>query len=122
MRRFWKLLLRKSLPPTALAGLQYAVFGLGDSGYVKYNVRVFVGVGACVLCQHHVGRVLNARPDSYGTPGSGAVPCMHPNATTTTTTTTTTITTTRLPPRSSTAACQRWVRARCWTLGWATTR
>lgn len=38
MRRFWKLLLRKNLPATILAGTNYAVFGLGDSGYVKYNV------------------------------------------------------------------------------------
>jgi len=38
MKKFWKLLLRKSLPATALLGMQYAVFGLGDSGYVKYNV------------------------------------------------------------------------------------
>jgi hypothetical protein len=38
MRRFWKLLLRKNLPPTILAGTKFAVFGLGDSGYVKYNV------------------------------------------------------------------------------------
>lgn len=40
MRRFWRLLLRKSLPPTALAGLAYAAFGLGDSGYLQYNVRL----------------------------------------------------------------------------------
>lgn len=39
MRRFWRALLRKSLPPSTLAGLAYAVFGLGDSGYVQYNVR-----------------------------------------------------------------------------------
>jgi sulfite reductase alpha subunit-like flavoprotein len=38
MRRFWRMLLRKNLPGDLLAGLQYAVFGLGDSGYVKYNV------------------------------------------------------------------------------------
>jgi sulfite reductase alpha subunit-like flavoprotein len=38
MRRFWKLLLRKNLPSSILAGTNYAVFGLGDSGYVKYNV------------------------------------------------------------------------------------
>lgn len=38
MRKFWKLLLRKNLPPTILSGVNYAVFGLGDSGYVKYNV------------------------------------------------------------------------------------
>jgi sulfite reductase alpha subunit-like flavoprotein len=38
MRKFWRLLLRKNLPGDLLAGLHYAVFGLGDSGYVKYNV------------------------------------------------------------------------------------
>lgn len=38
MRKFWKLLLRKNLPPNVLSGVSYAVFGLGDSGYVKYNV------------------------------------------------------------------------------------
>ncbi len=38
MRAFWRFLLRKSLPPGSLAGLSYAVFGLGDSGYVQYNV------------------------------------------------------------------------------------
>eukprot|EP00878_Enallax_costatus_P037405 GHUV01042247.1.p3 GENE.GHUV01042247.1~~GHUV01042247.1.p3 ORF type:complete len:124 (+),score=30.24 GHUV01042247.1:1675-2046(+) len=38
MRKFWKLLLRKNLPPSILSGVNYAVFGLGDSGYVKYNV------------------------------------------------------------------------------------
>ena len=38
MRRFWRMLLRKSLSPGCLAGLQFAVFGLGDSNYPKYNV------------------------------------------------------------------------------------
>lgn len=38
MRKFWRLLLRKSLPTDLLLGMHYAVFGLGDSGYVKYNV------------------------------------------------------------------------------------
>jgi hypothetical protein len=38
MRKFWRMLLRKNLPADLLTGLQYAVFGLGDSGYVKYNV------------------------------------------------------------------------------------
>ena len=42
---FWKFLLRKSLPPDSLSGLQYAVFGLGDSGYPKYNVREGEGEG-----------------------------------------------------------------------------
>lgn len=39
MKKFWKLLLRKNLPANVLLGTSYAVFGLGDSGYVKYNVR-----------------------------------------------------------------------------------
>jgi sulfite reductase alpha subunit-like flavoprotein len=38
MRAFWKFLLRKSLGPQWLAGTRFAVFGLGDSGYQKYNV------------------------------------------------------------------------------------
>jgi len=29
--------LRKTLPATALQGLQYTVFGMGDSSYAKYN-------------------------------------------------------------------------------------
>ena len=32
MKRFWRFLLRKSLPANSLAGMQTAVFGLGDSG------------------------------------------------------------------------------------------
>jgi sulfite reductase alpha subunit-like flavoprotein len=39
MRRFWRFLLRKSLAADSLAATRYAVFGLGDSGYVKFNVR-----------------------------------------------------------------------------------
>eukprot|EP00873_Tetraselmis_striata_P027357 jgi/Tetstr1/447621/TSEL_034982.t1 len=37
MRKFWKFLLRKSLSPDSLLGMSVAVFGLGDSGYQKYN-------------------------------------------------------------------------------------
>lgn len=40
MRSFWKFLLRKSLPPDSLAALKFAVFGLGDSTYVTYNVCI----------------------------------------------------------------------------------
>ena len=32
MRSFWGFLLRKSLPADSLSAVQYAVFGLGDSG------------------------------------------------------------------------------------------
>lgn len=45
MRRFWRFLLRKSLPPDSLAGLRFGVFGLGDSGYPQYNVRSRMGEG-----------------------------------------------------------------------------
>ncbi|KAJ2628582.1 NAPDH-dependent diflavin reductase, partial [Coemansia sp. RSA 1694] len=37
MKRFWRFLLRKSIPHDALASLQFAVFGLGDSSYQKFN-------------------------------------------------------------------------------------
>ena len=39
MRQFWRFLLRKALPPDCLAHLSFAVFGLGDSSYPRYNVR-----------------------------------------------------------------------------------
>ena len=32
MKRFWRFLLNKSLPPLSLTQLLYTVFGLGDSG------------------------------------------------------------------------------------------
>lgn len=38
MRAFWRSLLRKSLSHSWLASSRVAVFGLGDSGYQKYNV------------------------------------------------------------------------------------
>ncbi|XP_062205780.1 NADPH-dependent diflavin oxidoreductase 1-like isoform X2 [Phragmites australis] len=37
MKGFWKYLLPKHLGARWLEGLHYAVFGLGDSGYQKYN-------------------------------------------------------------------------------------
>ncbi|KAJ8954736.1 hypothetical protein NQ318_011431 [Aromia moschata] len=37
MKAFWKFLLKKSLPRDVLNNLRYAVFGLGDSSYVKFN-------------------------------------------------------------------------------------
>ncbi|KAJ3329479.1 NADPH-dependent diflavin oxidoreductase 1 [Blyttiomyces sp. JEL0837] len=37
MKRFWKFLLRKALPADSLSGMNYAVFGLGDSSYAKFN-------------------------------------------------------------------------------------
>ena len=37
-RPLWRTLLRKALPTDALAHCRVAVFGLGDSGYPRYNV------------------------------------------------------------------------------------
>uniref|UniRef100_A0ACD5W444 Uncharacterized protein n=1 Tax=Avena sativa TaxID=4498 RepID=A0ACD5W444_AVESA len=37
MKGFWRYLLKKELGARWLEGLRYAVFGLGDSGYQKYN-------------------------------------------------------------------------------------
>ncbi len=37
MQRFWRAMLRKSLPPTVFASVRVAVFGLGDSTYAKFN-------------------------------------------------------------------------------------
>jgi len=38
MKKSWRLLLRKNLPPDSLACQQFGVLGLGDSGYVKFNL------------------------------------------------------------------------------------
>lgn len=38
MKVTWQSMLRKSLSPQMLSQTQFAVFGLGDSGYVQYNV------------------------------------------------------------------------------------
>ncbi|XP_058009345.1 NADPH-dependent diflavin oxidoreductase 1 isoform X2 [Hevea brasiliensis] len=37
MKDFWRFLLQKNLTKHWLEGVHYAVFGLGDSGYQKYN-------------------------------------------------------------------------------------
>lgn len=37
LQNFWRFLLRKALPSDALSALRFAVFGLGDSAYVKFN-------------------------------------------------------------------------------------
>jgi sulfite reductase alpha subunit-like flavoprotein len=37
MKSFWRFLLLRSLPPTSLMDLHYAVLGLGDSSYAKFN-------------------------------------------------------------------------------------
>ncbi|KAF9438167.1 NADPH-dependent diflavin oxidoreductase 1 [Entomortierella beljakovae] len=37
MKKFWKFLLRKSHPSDALDHLEFTVFGMGDSSYIKFN-------------------------------------------------------------------------------------
>ncbi|XP_072739157.1 NADPH-dependent diflavin oxidoreductase 1 isoform X6 [Ciconia boyciana] len=37
MKMFWRFLFRKNLPPGSLCQLDYAVLGLGDSSYPKFN-------------------------------------------------------------------------------------
>ncbi|XP_030362724.1 NADPH-dependent diflavin oxidoreductase 1 isoform X4 [Strigops habroptila] len=37
MKLFWRFLFRKNLPPGSLCRLDYAVLGLGDSSYPKFN-------------------------------------------------------------------------------------
>ncbi|KAG0207149.1 NADPH-dependent diflavin oxidoreductase 1 [Mortierella sp. GBA30] len=37
MKKFWRFLLRKTHPADALDHMEYTVFGLGDSSYIKFN-------------------------------------------------------------------------------------
>ena len=37
MKKTWKFLLRKNLASSSLGHLDFAVFGLGDSSYPKFN-------------------------------------------------------------------------------------
>lgn len=39
LKVFWRFLLQRNLSKNWLEGMSYAVFGLGDSSYQKYNVR-----------------------------------------------------------------------------------
>ncbi|XP_027622065.1 NADPH-dependent diflavin oxidoreductase 1 isoform X2 [Tupaia chinensis] len=36
-QNFWRFIFRKSLPPTSLCRMDFAVLGLGDSSYTKFN-------------------------------------------------------------------------------------
>jgi len=38
MKKSWKMLLRKNLPPNSLAAQKFGVLGLGDSSYPKFNL------------------------------------------------------------------------------------
>ncbi|CAI5952368.1 unnamed protein product [Closterium sp. NIES-65] len=61
MKRFWRYLLRRSLPRDWLGGTRYAVFGLGDSAYQHFNAaakkvdRRMMDVGAVPLLPRGLG-------------------------------------------------------------------
>ncbi|CAN1731339.1 NADPH-dependent diflavin oxidoreductase 1 [Linum perenne] len=64
MKAFWRFLLQKNLRKSWLQGVHYAVFGLGDSGYQKFNLLQFVGkkldrrlydLGASVIVERGLG-------------------------------------------------------------------
>ncbi|KAG6412440.1 hypothetical protein SASPL_125119 [Salvia splendens] len=53
MKGFWRFLLQKNLTEDWLKGVNYAVFGLGDSSYQKYNQRNWTN-GFQVLVHHRL--------------------------------------------------------------------
>merc|ERR1719193_2106290 len=61
MRKAWKFLLRRSLPPTSLQDQAFGVLGLGDSSYPKFNhvakklSRRLLQLGGVQLLQHGLG-------------------------------------------------------------------
>lgn len=69
MVKFWRALLKRSLPKNCLQGLKYSVLGLGDSGYAQFNYaakrlnRRLGQLGACSILnigladdQHDLGQ------------------------------------------------------------------
>lgn len=62
MKSFWRYLLRRDLSSQWLEGVRYAAFGLGDSGYQKYNFPAkkldqrILGLGAEQIGGERFGR------------------------------------------------------------------
>jgi hypothetical protein len=58
---WWRFLLRRDLPGDALASIGFAVFGLGDSSYVRFNAAArkvaarLTQLGATPLCERGLG-------------------------------------------------------------------
>jgi sulfite reductase alpha subunit-like flavoprotein len=58
---WWRALLRRDLPKTALSQLKFAVFGLGDSSYIRFNAAArkiaarLPQLGAVPLCERGLG-------------------------------------------------------------------
>ncbi|CBJ28353.1 conserved unknown protein [Ectocarpus siliculosus] len=61
MSTFWRFLLRRGLPKDCLANMCFAIFGLGDSGYTKYNATArklharLLQLGAVELVERGLG-------------------------------------------------------------------
>ncbi|KAJ6738837.1 putative proteinDPH-DEPENDENT DIFLAVIN OXIDOREDUCTASE 1 [Salix koriyanagi] len=61
MKLFWKYLLQRNIAKNWLEGVHYAVFGLGDSGYQKYNFvakkldRRISDLGATAIVERGLG-------------------------------------------------------------------
>ncbi|RVX06520.1 NADPH-dependent diflavin oxidoreductase 1 [Vitis vinifera] len=61
MKAFWKFLLQRNLSQRWLEGVHYAVFGLGDSGYQKYNFvakkldKRLLDLGAVAIVERGLG-------------------------------------------------------------------
>ncbi|CAN1235457.1 NADPH-dependent diflavin oxidoreductase 1, partial [Linum perenne] len=83
MKAFWRFLLQKNLRKSWLQGVHYAVFGLGDSGYQKFNFvgkkldRRLYDLGASVIVERglgddqHPSGYINIRNDPLTKIGSG---------------------------------------------------
>ena len=77
MKVAWRALLRKSLPADTLGATQFAVFGLGDSGYVDFNVVAkkldnrLVQLGGSRLLPRGLG------DDQVRSPSAPTSPCSH---------------------------------------------
>lgn len=60
-RPWWRFLLRRDLPATSLSQLRFAVFGLGDSSYVRFCAAArkvaarLPQLGAVPLCERGLG-------------------------------------------------------------------
>lgn len=58
-RGFWKALLLKKLPPTYLNGVNFVIFGLGDSSYPKYVHAAYLeclDIGRCSCSTGSIGQ------------------------------------------------------------------
>lgn len=65
MKNFLKFLLIKELPSDSLAGLNFTLFGLGDSGYAKFNATArklyqrLIQLGAKEFYPRGLGRIID---------------------------------------------------------------